>query len=101
MCYLDLGYSDCVFKAESIVATFILSEVSLSKMPTCTILRVNDRLGVFSWTTGFKETTPPTWRSEHVFLCHLLWLEKHGRSEEADLLLELYCRERRHNPNAA
>ena len=49
-------------------------------------------VGVSSFTTGFvprKSTTRPT--SEKDVLAHALWLERHGRCEEADNLLDRWC----------
>jgi hypothetical protein len=56
------------------------------------IMRVKGRLGVASWTHGFMPTPLPPLKTEQEFLLHLVWLERHGRSEEADQLLERYCR---------
>lgn len=49
-------------------------------------------LGVSSWTTGFvphKRTTRKM--SERDVLSMALWLENHGRRDEADDLIEQYC----------
>lgn len=60
-------------------------------MPQCTVIRVNGRLGVYSWTSGFKETPVPKPKTEDDFIRLLVWMEKSGRGEEADLLLQQYC----------
>lgn len=49
-------------------------------------------VGVASFTTGFvsrKDTTRFT--SEKDVLARALWLERHGRCEEADKLLDRWC----------
>ncbi len=58
-------------------------------MSDFTIRRVNGQLGVDSWTEGFKPAPAPKLKTDR--LRHLIWLERHGHADQADLLLERYC----------
>jgi hypothetical protein len=44
-----------------------------------------------SWTEGPKACPAPKLRTEADWVSYMLYLEKHGRAEEADLLLQRYC----------
>lgn len=55
------------------------------------IERVHGRLVIVSWTEGCKECPIPKLRTEADWMRHLLYLENHGRADEADLLLQRYC----------
>lgn len=55
------------------------------------IQRVHGRLVIASWTEGFKRCPIPKLRTEEDLIRHLLYLENHGRADEADLLLQRYC----------
>jgi hypothetical protein len=61
-------------------------------MAQSTVAHVGGRLGVFSWTDGFKPARLPQSVSETDVLSRCMWLERHGRDDEADLLLQQYCR---------
>ena len=49
------------------------------------------RVGYFSFTTGFVASPQPVLKSEDDILAHALWLERHGREEEALAFLERRC----------
>lgn len=55
------------------------------------IKRVKGRLVIYSWTEGFKVCPTPKLKTEEDWMRHLLYLENHGRADEADLLLQRYC----------
>lgn len=48
--------------------------------------------GVHSWTEGFRALSPPRKRrpSEDDILASALWLEKHGRGDEALAYIERF-----------
>ena len=46
-------------------------------------------VAVYSWTTGYKKVArPKTFSSEEQILAHALYLERHGRHEEAEDFLD-------------
>lgn len=48
-------------------------------------------IGIHSFTTGFISSPELTPRTESDILAKALWLERHGREDEAELLLDRYC----------
>lgn len=55
------------------------------------IQRVKGRLVIVSWTEGSKRCPAPKLVTDDDWMRHLLYLENHGRADEADLLLQRYC----------
>jgi hypothetical protein len=62
-------------------------------MPQPSLIRVRGTLYLFDLTIGWKKVRAPSVRldNEDDLQAHLLWLSRHGRSDEAELLLEAYC----------
>lgn len=66
-------------------------------MPQPSLIRVRGALYLFDLTIGWKKVRSPSVRfdNDDDLQAHLLWLVNHGRREEAEILLEACCEQRR------
>lgn len=63
-------------------------------MARCEIVRSAYCYHVYTWTNGFKVTQPPQRNSVDDILAQAKWLERRGRLEEGqELLDEFYSRQ--------
>jgi len=61
-------------------------------MSGVTICRVNRTYGIFMWSSGYRRVVPSDKPiSETDVLAQALWLERHGRSGDADTLIDYFC----------
>jgi hypothetical protein len=52
----------------------------------------NGVIGVFSFTMGFTASPRPALKTDDDYLAQALWLERHGRQDEAFELLDRRCK---------
>jgi hypothetical protein len=57
-------------------------------MAEAMIVHRNGSIFLFSWPRGFKKANPPNKHTDDTVLAKAMWLERHGRSDEADELIE-------------
>ena len=60
-----------------------------------TIVVTNQRIGIYSFTTGFVASPRPTPKTEDEVLNHAHWLERRGYKDEADKFVDDYLNRRR------
>ena len=65
------------------------------EMANFEVCKLHNTLGVFSFTTGFIASPKREPRTEDEILAEALWLERHGRDDEALRLLDRYCASKR------
>lgn len=60
-------------------------------MADMVIYRIREEFYVSSWTFGCKKSQPPSRTTEDSVMAEAMWLVQHGKSDEAEMLIERWC----------
>lgn len=67
-------------------------------MATTEIVRTAQGLCIFSWPDGYKRVRIPcTPKTESDVLAQAMWLERHGRPDEAETLIDQFLESQSHH----